>query len=212
VIIPGEHATDAPVDATCTVSIKDTVHNKRGESVPSDQRDYTFKLLPMEFRFAVPDPAGTAPGEILLSPAKPLEFFFTAALKANGTIGTGAGQLTLTTLDTSKVEIIAAPNKNITVDNPDGEANTDVCDGAGAPVPVANIRSYRRASAGQTTALVMRLDVGGPTEQVDEVWAPLTTYRVKFLDGATVAPQQGGAAGALPVPDDYTLCFHTSAM
>lgn len=204
----------APVGSTCTVSIKDTVHSKRGESVPANQRDYTFKILPMQLRFAVPDPADAEePGDILQSPKVPLEFFFTAALKHKGMLGSDADALVLTTLDKTKVQIISGPNDGVTEDDPDGVANAEVCAGTGGTaVPEANIRAYLRGTAGDTTALVMRLDAGGPTAKATQVWQPATTYRVEFLEGASVAPDQGGADAPLPVGADHALCFHTSAM
>ena len=202
-------ATSVPTGASCKVSIKDVVHNKAGESVPTDQRDYTFKILPMKLRFSVPDPGDGEPGKIAQDPTAPINFFFTGALKVGGTLGTGGGALSLTTLDPTKVTITSAPNLGVTMDNPDGDPNTAVCDGsAGTAVPSVNIRSYLDGTAGATTALVMDLDVGGPTADGDP-WEGSTTYLVKFAAGAGVAPAQGGADGALPT--DFSLCFHTTA-
>lgn len=202
--------TDAPTGATCTVSIRDNVHNKAGESVPADQRDYTFKIAPMALRFAVPDPAEADDGSITQDPTTSLEFFFTAALKANGTLGTGADTLTLTTLDPNTVTIKAGPNLNISGTNPDGDPNPAVCMGGGTPVPAANIRSFIRGTGAASTALVMELDAGGPTATPtdDLVWEPSTTYLVTF-NNASVAPSQGGASATLP--GDFKLCFHTTA-
>jgi hypothetical protein len=201
--------TSVPVGADCKVSIKDVVHNKAGESVPTDQRDYTFKILPMKLRFSVPDPGDGEPGSTAQDPTAPISFFFTAALKVASTLGTGGGALSLTTLDPTKVTITAGPNLNVGDANPDGDPDPAVCAGtAGTPVPSANIRSYLDGTAGATTALVMDLDVGGPAADGDP-WAGSTTYLVKFATGASVAPAQGGAPGTLPA--DFSLCFHTTA-
>jgi len=203
-------ATSVPVGADCKVSIKDLVHNKAGQSVPTDQRDYTFKLLPMKLRFSVPDPGDGDPGSIVQDPTAPVSFFFTAALKKGATLGTGGGALTLTTLDTSKVTIKSAPNLNVSADNADGDPDLSLCDGTnpGTTVPAANIRASIDGTAGATTALVMDLDVGGPTADGDP-WEGSTTYLVTFAADAAVSPAQGGADGTFP--SDYRLCFHTTA-
>ena len=201
--------TSVPVGAACKVSIKDIVHNKAGESVPTDQRDYTFKILPMDLRFSVPDPGDGDAGTMVQDPTSPINFYFTAALKTGATLGTGGGALTLTTLDTTKVTITFAPNDMITMDDADGVANMAVCAGtAGTAVPSTDIRSYRAGSAGATTALVMNLDVGGPTADGDP-WLGSTTYLVKFATDAAVSPAQGGADGSFGT--DFSLCFHTTA-
>jgi hypothetical protein len=204
-------AIDVPVGASCTVSVKDTVHNKAGESVPADQRDYTFKLMAMALRFSVPDPGDGMPGSMLQDPTVPVDFFFNAALKVGGTLGTGGDTLNLTTLDPATVTIKSGPNLNITADNPDGDPDPAVCGGTGATEPAANIRSYLAGTGAATTSLVMELDVGGPTATPDTVWAPNTTYLITFAAGATVAPNQGGTPAALPGAADYSLCFHTAA-
>ena len=204
-------ATSVPVGASCKVSIKDLVHNKAGQSVPTDQRDYTFKLLPMKLRFSSPAPSDADPGAIVQDPTAPVSFFFTAALKKGVTVGTGGDAITLTTLDTTKVTIKSAPNLNISADNPDGDPDPSVCSGGGTAVATADIRAAIDGTAGTTTALVMDLDVGasGPAGDAGLAWAGSTTYRVTFADGASVSPAQGGADGTFP--SDYSLCFHTTA-
>ena len=204
-------AIDVPVGASCTVSIKDTVHNKAGESVPADQRDYNFKLMPMALRFSVPDPGDGMPGSMLQDPTVPVDFFFNAALKVGGTLGTGGDTLNLTTLDPATVTIKSGPNLNVTANNPDGDPDPAVCGGTGATEPAANIRSYLAGTGATTSSLVMELDVGGPTATPDTVWAPNTTYLVTFAAGASVTPNQGGTPAALPGAADYSLCFHTAA-
>ena len=204
-------AIDVPVGASCAVSIKDLVHNKAGESVPTDQRDYTFKLAPMHLRFSVPDPGDGMPGTMLQDPTVPVDFFFNAALKVGGTLGTGGDTLNLTTLDPATVNIISGPNLNVSPDNPDGDPNPAVCGGTGTAVPAANIRSYLAGTGATTSSLVMELDVGGPTATPDTVWDPNTTYLITFAATAAVAPNQGGTPGALPGAADFSLCFHTAA-
>ena len=198
--------TSVPVGADCKVSIKDMVHNKAGQSVPPDQRDYTFKISPMHLRFSVPDPGDDDPGKIVQDPTAPIQFWFNAALKQ----GAKVGDITLTNLDTTKVTITSAPNTDVTATDADGKGNTMLCDGsiAGTPVPTADIRAYIDGDAGDSTALIMDLDVGGTTAP-DLLWAGATTYLVTFAAGAAVSPSQGGADVALPA--DFSLCFHTTA-
>jgi hypothetical protein len=216
--------TDAPTGATCTVAVKDNVHNKAGQSVPTDQRSYTFKLAPMSFRFSDPAPDDKHDGSLGVDPRTPIELFFTAELKVAGTVTTTTtspmgvkvtSTINLSDLDLSKVELTSAPNQ------PDGSPTSAVCDGAaGTPVNPLKIRAYRRgpltADDSPETALVLRLDAGGdlagPTAQMDQVWEPSTTYLLTFAPGAAVSPKQGGGPGALPGADDFSLCFHTTAI
>lgn len=207
-------ATSVPVGADCKISVKDVVHNKNGESVPPDQRDYTFKIAPMHLRFSVPSPGDGDPGTITQDPTEPLAFFFNAEPKTGGMLGTGGAALTLTTFDTTKVTIVSTPNLKIDpANNPDGDPDTSLCDGStmGTPVPVTAIRAYLSGTAGATSALVMDLDAGGPTATPTDklVWQPSTTYLVTFAADATISPQQGGADA--PLPSDFSLCFHTTA-
>lgn len=197
--------TDAPTGATCTVAVKDNVHNKGGQSVPPEQRSYTFKLAPMSFRFSSPAPDDKNDGTLAVDPRTPIELFFTAELKVAGALGS----LSQSDLDTSKVSLISAPNMA------DGSPDPAVCQGTGAAVPPAQIRAYLRGTNATTTALVLRLDAGGiidPTkpDQTKQLWQANTTYRLTFLDGATVSPKQGGDPGALPGAGDFSLCFHTT--
>lgn len=206
--------TDAPTGASCTVSIKDTVHNKAGQPVPSEQRSYSFTVAPMIFRFSDPAPADKNDGSVTLNPTTPIDLFFTAELKAGATITTGEGTeertITLSELDPAKVNLISGPNRG------DGSANPAVCQGTGDPVPSALIRTYLRGPDPTTTALVVRIDAGGdlagPTAQMDQVWEPRTTYLLTFADGAVVTPKQGGEPVALPGPDGFSLCFHTTGL
>ena len=206
--------TDAPTGASCTVSIKDSVHNKAGQSVPADQRSYSFTVKPMIFRFSDPAPADPNDGSITLTPTTPIDLFFTAAVTAGATITTTKDakktSITLSDLDPATVHLISGPNQG------DGSANPAVCQGTGDPVPSALIRSYLKGSDATTTALVVRLDAGGdlagPTAQMDQVWQPRTTYLLTFADGAAVAPSQGGDPAALPGAGDFSLCFHTTAL
>lgn len=198
--------TDAPTGASCTVSIKDNVHNKAGQSVPADQRTYTFKIGPMSFRFSDPSPADSTDGSALVGLQTPISLFWTAELKVGGTITLG-GNLSLSDLDPAKVNLISGPNQ------PDGTADPAVCGGTGDAVPSSQIRAYLLGPNTTTTALVLEIDAGGGDPlmpgQTKQVWEPSTTYLLTFADGAAVTPKQGGDPGPLPGRADYSLCFHT---
>lgn len=203
-----------PTGATCTVTLADKIHNKDGESVPADQRDYQFKIAPMALRFSDPDPGDVVdPGASVVAVDTPLEFFFTAPLKDTGTrSGPDADPLhpiVLSTLDTTKVKISSGPNLASTTE--DGKANPEVCAGNGTAVDPTQVRAYLRGMTATTTQLVLRIDLGGSGVAPEAGWAPKTTYLVEFADGATVEPSQGGDPAVLPGPSDYSLCFHTPA-
>lgn len=200
-------ATSVPTDASCTVGLRDTIHNKSGQSVPTDQRQFTFKLAPMQFRFSSPDPSeADKSGAVEIGLKTPIDLFWTAALKAGPVLMTGTDKITPSTLDPTKVIITSGPN------NPDGSANSDVCGGTGGtPVDPLTIRAFLRGTTATTTALVLRIDIGGPTAAPFTGWAPDTTYNLTFADGAAVTPAQGGPDGPLPGASDYSLCFHTPA-
>jgi hypothetical protein len=193
-------STSVPTGASCTVSVKDNVHNKSGQSVPTGQRDFNFKLAPMALRFSSPAPEDSTDGSLLLDPNTPVDFFFTAALKV------AAG---VTTLDPTQVKIFSGPNLNVGASNLDGDADPAVCNGGGAAVDPTTIRALARGTAATTTALVLRLDVEGGAAPLDTRWAPNTTYSITFTPNAKVTPAQGGPDGTFPA--DYKLCFHTSA-
>jgi hypothetical protein len=194
------------------VTLADKIHNKDGESVPTDQRDYQFKIAPMALRFSDPDPGDAVePGASTVAVNTPLEFFFTAALKpgAKRPDTTGLHPIILSTLDTTKVKISSGPN--IASTTADGKANPEVCAGNGTAVDPASVRAYLRGTTETTTQLVLRLDLGGSGAAPEAGWAPKTTYLVEFADGATVESSQGGDPAVLPGPSDYRLCFHTPA-
>jgi hypothetical protein len=211
--IQPEAPTDAPTGASCTVALRDNVHSKTGQPVPTEQRSYTFQVGPMSFRFSDPAPDDKNDGSTALTTTTPLELFFTAELKAGATITTDKGtpdESTITLsgdLDTTKVNLISGPNL------PSGKADPAVCGGTGAPVPSAKIRAYLLGPDATTSALVLQLDAGGdpagPTAQMKQLWEPSTTYLLTFADGAVVAPKQGGEPAALPGAGDFSLCFHT---
>ncbi len=194
-----------PVGATCEVTIKDTVHNKKGASVPTDQRVYTFKLADMALRFSSPDPEDDDPGVIAVDPASPVNFYWTAAV---GELPTAA-----------QVELFEAPNID-DPDDPDGAPDLTVCDeGGGTAVDVGTITPAVHpanlddddkpvASTPNTTDLIMDIGLTLPAPDDKLAWKPRTTYRLQFAPGTEVGAKQGGAAGTL---DDYTLCFHTTA-
>jgi hypothetical protein len=213
-------ATDVPTGAMCTVSVKDSVHNKASQSV-ANQRSFTFQLAPMNFRFSDPEPGNKMDGLVALDPKTPIQLFWTAELRAGATITTTDAQgmdhtIVLSDLDTTKVTLISAPNLNITATNPNGDPDPSVCQSTGSPVNSGNIRAYLAGQNATTSALVLQLDAGGdpaqPTAQMDQLWQPTTTYLLTFADGASVTPKQGGDPGPLPGAADFSLCFHTTAL
>lgn len=212
--------TDAPTGASCTVSLRDNIHNKAGQSVPTDQRDYKFVLAPMSFRFSDPEPDDKNDGSIVVSPTSPINLYWTGELKAGVTIttmtGTTSESITLSDLDPTKISLTSGLNPNITPTNPNGDPNLSVCQGGGAAVPSGNIRAYLLGPDATTSALVLSIDAGGngamPTAQMDQLWDPTTTYLLTFSNGAVVTPKQGGDPGTLPGASDFSLCFHTTTL
>jgi len=203
--------TDAPTGASCTVSLRDNIHNKAGESVPADQRDYNFALAPMSFRFSEPAPDDTNDGSIEVASTSAIELFWTAELKAGAPLVIGTDSFALSDLDTTKVSLKFGPNINITPANPNGDPDPTICQGGGSDVPSADIRAYLLGPNATTSALVLLLDDGGdPSLAAGQLWKPTTTYRLTFADGAVVTPKQGGDPGALPGASDFSLCFHTT--
>lgn len=201
-------ATDAKTGASCTVSILPKVQNKSHQSVAGDS-SFTFQLAPMSLRFTDPDATGSSAtdGSITLGLTDSVQLFWTAELKAGATIPgsqPGKNDIVLSDLDITAVNLTAGANL------PSGEADPTVCDGSGGnPVDPTTIRAWLSGSDPTSSALVLKIDAGGPTAQQAQVWAPSTTYLLTFADGATVTPKQGGAPGALPVAKDFKLCFHT---
>lgn len=205
-------STSVATGASCKLSIKDNVHNKAGQSVPTEQRDYQFKLAPMKFRVSDPTPEKASDDMFVQDADTPVDFFWTAAIQGTP-MGTGDNAIVVSTLDTNQVTIISGANIA-------GKANPDVCNGTGAAVPSAQIRALVRGDIADadpddapviatTTALVLRIDVGGGTPAPATRWAPDTTYSITFTPDAKVTPSQGGADGTFP--SDFKLCFHTSA-
>jgi hypothetical protein len=183
-------AVGVPTGATCEVGIKDMVHNKDGESVPTDQRSYTFKIAPMTLRFSSPDPTDDDPGKIELAAKSPVKFYWTAAFT--------------TMPDPTQIKIFEAPNTAA------HDADTSICDTGGAAVLSTDIVTAPNGTGATTTALIMNLSVKTADPMVS--WKPDTTYRVEFVaNGAKITPKQGGADGTFPGPADYKLCFHTPA-
>ncbi len=193
--------TSVPTAATCTVSIKDTVHNKAGQSVLADQRgsngEYKFKLAEMQFRFAAAggqevdlgDPAGTD-GSLEISPKSGfVDLFWTAQVDPSVT--------------TSAIVITAGPNAA------DGGPNTAVCDGsAGTPVAPARINVAPRMGA----PTVMRIDLSPTHDTKPPLWDPGTTYLVTFGANGKVPAKQGSMPGTPSgtIPADLAICFHTT--
>jgi hypothetical protein len=182
-------AASVPTGATCEVGLKDMVHNKAGESVPSDQRTYQFKIAPMELRFSSPDPSDDDPGVIEQDPTAAVKFFWTAAVKAVPVV--------------SDINIFEAPNLN-------GGADPDlsVCGTGGTAVATTDIVVGQDGAVAATTALILDLSVKDPADP-KHTWKEKTTYRVDIGSNAKVTPNQGGADGTFPA--DFSLCFHTTA-
>ena len=199
-------STSVPTGSSCTVSIKDTVHNKAGQAV-ADEKQFNFKLAGMVQRFVSAggqqienDAPEATDGSVAMDPDAPLEFFWTAAIR--------------TTIAPADIVITAAPNLNVSATNPDGDVNAAVCAGtAGTPVDPLVVHPTVRGATATTTALVMRLDLEGGPAPAATRWEPTTTYLVKFGPNAKVVPTQGIAAGAPSgaPPAGFALCFHTTA-
>jgi hypothetical protein len=182
-IIPAM-AVSVPTGANCEVGIKDMVHNKKGESVPADQRTYSFKIAPMRLRFSDPDAsrASTQNGTFEQDLDTPLLFYWTGAIATTGGVPAAAD-----------IEIFEG-------------ADASICTAGGTRVPDAEIDVSRVGATAATTALIMGL---GVTSDVDHVWKPETQYRVQFGANAKVLAGQGGPAGTFP--SGFKLCFKTSA-
>jgi hypothetical protein len=185
--------TSVPTGAECEVQVKAMVHDKEGIEVPAEERTHKFKIGEHSFRFSDPDPRlddGADNGEFELSPEAPVTFFFTAPLLAPNKASV-------------QVEIFEGPNV-------DGGPNADVCDGGGTAVPDAEITVLLNEGSN----LLMDLHVTDPGEAMN-AWKPATTYRVQFGPTAKAPSSQTSMPntddGTLPGPDDYVLCFHTSA-
>jgi len=188
-------STAVATGASCTVTIKDSVHNKRGTSVPSAQRSYMFQLAAMALRFSAPDPADGDPGTLAITPEAPVSFFWTAPIA--------------TLPAASDIQIFTAPNVGAAGTEPD----LTVCDAGGTEVASEDFVLAVRAPAegataattAATTALVLEL---GLASADPGRWAPSTTYRIEVGPGARVSPAQGGPDGTFPA--GYKLCFHTT--
>jgi hypothetical protein len=181
-------AMSVPTGATCEVGIKDIVHNKKGESVPADQRSFTFNIAPMKLRFSVPDPSVDAPSTIALDPQSPVKFYWTAAFT--------------TMPDPAEIKIFEGPN------TAEDMADTTVCDAGGTPIAATDIATSASGTTPDTTALIMNLNLKSPGPML--AWKPNTTYRIEFGANAKITPKQGGAEGTFPA--GYRLCFHTTRM
>jgi hypothetical protein len=196
-------ATSVATGASCEISIKDVVHNKSGEPVPTDQRTYKFKIAPMKLRFSDPDPSDGDNGDIVLPPESPVRFYWTAAFTGTPFV------------DPNEIKIFEAPNVNIGNGNSDGDPDPAVCNGGGTQVAAVDIttsiepprKGASAATIATTTALVLDLQVA--TSNPDLKWKPMTTYRVEFGAGAKLSPKQQGPDGKFP--EGYKLCFHTIA-
>ena len=176
-----------PTGATCEIGIKDIVHNKQGQSVPADQRSFSFRIAPMRLRFSVPAPSPDKSGATTVDPATPVKFYWTAAFT--------------TMPDPAEIKIFAGPN------TADGMADMAVCNAGGTPVATSDIVMSAGGAMPTTTALILNLALKSPGPGL--AWAPNTTYRIDFGANAKITPKQGGAAGTFPAGE--ALCFHTTS-
>jgi hypothetical protein len=187
VIAPDEPAA-IQTGAACEVTVNDSVHNKRGDAVPADQRRYAFAVAAMALRFTDPPPfLDVAPGTAVRGPGEPVRLFFTAAADPP---------------PASAVHIASGPN--LEGDAPD----PSVCAGGGAATKAADVRVAVRPAipdatepAATTTDLVLELGLASGA------WAPGTTYRVELAAGTQIAARQGGAPARFA--DGLAVCFHT---
>jgi len=182
-------AVSVQTGAICQIGIKDMVHNKDGDSVPTDQRSRSFKIAPMALRFSSPDPGDDDPGVIELDSSSPVQFFWTAAFT------------TMPVAD--EINIFEAPNTAA------GGPDMTVCGSGGTKVLATDIVTAPDGTGAATTALIMDLSLKNADPML--AWKPSTTYRVEFGANAKITPKQGGADAIFPGPADYTLCFHTPA-
>jgi hypothetical protein len=187
--IQPDSAVSVPTQATCEVGIKDMVHNKNGESVPTNQRSFQFKIAPMKLRFAVvggneiDDPADTADGSIEHDPHVPVRFYWTAGFTAPD------------------------PNQALVFEG----ADASICETGGTPVTQADVIQVADGATGTSKPLILDVKLNThPTDATDKrVWKPTTFYRIEFATGAKLTPTQGGPDGLFP--DGYKLCFQTKA-
>jgi hypothetical protein len=200
--------TKVPTESSCTVSIKDNVHNKAQQSVPAEQRSFRFKIGPMVFRFSDPDPSDGIDGAITRDPKTPVDFFWTAPLQEGTPAGPEPGAVALSTIDPAQIKIFSGPNVGVGPGTPDGNADTTVCNGGGTAVDPSLVRAYLAGPDVGTTELILRLDLKGGTPAMATAWAPNTTYRITFTPAAKVKTRQGGAEAGFPA--DFKLCFHTT--
>jgi len=182
-------AVSVQTGASCEIGLKDMIHNKKGESVPSDQRSFTFKIAPMKLRFANPDPSddGAADGTLEQDLDTPVQFYWTAAVKPQPTTDLPAA---------ADIQIYEGASAAI--------CTADVA--TLTRVPDVDVVADREAATATTTALIMDLFVGSDPAHA---WKPETFYRIQFASTARVLASQGGPAGTFPA--GFKLCFKTSA-
>lgn len=184
-------AVGVQTGANCELSLKDIIHNKKGEAVPTDQRQFTFKIAPMRLRFSDPAPsASTQDGSFEQDVTTPVLFYWTGALRA---------------FAAGPTDFPAAAD--IQIYEGTSAAICTAAVGTLTRVPDAEVSVDRLGATATTTALIMALNVtsGG----MDLAWKPETFYRIEFGTGARVLASQGGPPGTFPA--NYKLCFVTSA-
>jgi hypothetical protein len=191
-------AISVATGADCEVAVKDNVHNKTGESVPTDQRSFKFKLGPMSFRFADPDPtdgeSGADDGTFEMDLKGVVTLTFTAAVKLP--------------VDLTQLAVSISEGPNLGTDGTDPDPA--VCGTGGTPVLATDIVAGTAGTGATTTALQLTLNVKDPAVAANK-WKPSTTYRIEFGSTAKVAATQGSTPGtpAGAVPSDLVFCFHT---
>lgn len=184
-------AVSVQTGATCEIGLKDMIHNKKGESVPSEQRSFTFKIAPMKLRFASPDPSddGAQNGTLEQDLDTPVLLYWTAAFGTAATTPTNFPAV-------ADIQIYEG-------------ASAAICSAAVGTltrVADADVVIDRDGATATTTALIADLFVGSDP---DHAWKPSTFYRIEFAATARMLASQGGPAGTFPA--GFKLCFKTTA-
>lgn len=203
IVIQPVSAVSVQTGATCELGIKDIVHNKKGESVPTEQRAATFKIGPMALRFSSPDPSddGAKDGTLELDLDQPVLFYFTAAIPTFTAAPASFPAIAdIHIFEGTSAAICTADVATLTrVPDADVVADRDTFLAA-----VFGITSA--ATRATNTDPIMDLSVGSDP---DHFWKPETFYRIEFGSAARMLAAQGGPAATFPA--GFKLCFKTTA-